>query len=128
METDKVEMIEAYWLLLYDDECPLCSRFASWIRRLDPHNIIRTVPLQTYALQADYPGREQLETDVHMLGRNGEILVGGEVVRKIVEIIPAMRPFRWMMEGETGKKAARFAYLTMKRFRDCPGCGKRRRR
>ncbi len=75
-----------------------------------------------------YPSKDELEQDVHMIGRDGEVLIGGSVVQQVLAVLPAMRPFRWMIESSAGKNASKAAYLTLKRFRDCPGCKKRKRR
>lgn len=117
-----------YWTLLYDKDCRLCTQFSSWISRLDSESSILTLPYQEYILYNEHPVAEELEKDVHLIGRQGEVLKGGAVVQTVLAILPAMRPFRWMIEGAVGRKASDIAYISMKRFRDCPGCSRRKRR
>ncbi len=114
---------ENYWELLYDGECPLCTRFAAQLRKFDRHGEISIIPLQDYEISDEAAvSYHDLMEDVHMLGRNGECLVGGDVVQQILLMVPQMKPFRWMLKTNAGRGLSRALYSSLSFARGCSRC------
>jgi len=116
----------SYWELLYDGECPLCSKFARQLEKFDMYDEISIIPLQDYNIPEDSSfSRSDLERDVHMFGKNGECLVGGEAVQQILTMMPRMKPFRWMIKSNAGKGLSKALYSSMSFARGCSRCRKK---
>jgi len=115
-----------YWQLVLDLECPLCSKFAGFIRHFDKETIFKVTDVPQFDSALRDLTSEKLKSDMHIFGKNGEFFFGAEALQMVISLIPPMRPFRWMIETGFGRKAADLAYLTMKRLRSCGSCGKKR--
>ncbi len=115
---------EGYWILLYDAECALCSRFAAHLRRFDKYREIEAVSFQDYEFSAgESISYEDLKKEVHMLGKEGECLFGGEVIQQILLLLPQMRPFQWMVKSGAGKALSKAVYSSISLARRCSRCG-----
>ena len=114
------------WKLLYDGECPLCTRFANTVRRLDNETSIVVRDLHEHFREDSSIPLEKLLEDVHLLSEEGTILRGGDAVAKVITLIPQARPFRWMIESKAGKRSSDAAYEIMARVRRCRRCGRKR--
>ncbi len=113
---------QPHWKLLYDRNCPFCQRFAEAVERFDTTNQIELVSLQEYSRTHDHPSRQELLSELHILGADGEMLKGGDAVRKIVNLVPQTKPLRWMINSGWGKRASRVAYRTISYFGHCRKC------
>lgn len=111
-----------YWKLLYDAECKYCTTFAVLLHRFDRFKQIEITSLQEYSDNDRTLSRKELLQEVHLLGRNKEILRGERAVEKIISIIPRAKPLRWMIESRWGKKGTAAVYRSIKRFRHCSRC------
>ncbi len=111
-----------YWRLLFDGECPLCTKFSEYVKRFDINKCVLAIPLQEYYKTDKSISIDSLMKDVHLLGDNGEILVGGDAVQQIILVIPQTKPFQWMLKGKAGKKISRAVYFSMKSVRSCIRC------
>lgn len=118
--------IKYYWKLLYDGECPLCTRFAAELQRYDVYKQIDIIPLQSYMGIDKAIDIVELQKDVHMLGQNGECLVGSEVIREVLMIVPQMKAFRWMLKTNAGKGLSKALYSSLKFVRNCRHCNKKK--
>jgi len=112
------------WKFLFDGTCALCKKFAGMIDRAGT----RVVPVELHAyLQSGNNNTnltiEALESVLHLISPQGEILTGHEAVQKILLLIPALRPFRWMLSKKAGSFGIKAAYYTAdiirKRCRSC---------
>ncbi len=121
----RVENIDSYWKLLYDGECPLCTRFAAELARFDVKNEIFIISLQKYIENESAFSYDTLMKDVHLLGKHGEILIGSDAVYQILMLVPQTKPYRWMIQGRRGKTISRAVYSTLKIIRGCATCRQR---
>lgn len=120
-------------ILIYDNECALCKRFKVALDFLDGEGKILKVPLQDEALYRDFPflSRVECEEKIHLLTTNGHVYRGSEVIEFLVGFYPKVKTFAWLVESESGKKAANFFYdkvneLRKKMKSNCAGCAKKR--
>ena len=72
-----------HWLL-YDGQCPMCRRCASWIKRYDTRDQFIAAPAASAPAAPDGPMtpqlREACESALHVVTARGEILRGGRAV------------------------------------------------
>lgn len=88
-------------LVLYDDECPLCTfqmRLLTW---LDWFGVLSLVPLSSERAQAAAGRltREELQAAIHCLAENGRIYRGARCIRFVGMRLPLLVPvalFLWM--------------------------------
>ncbi len=87
-----------HWLL-YDGNCPMCRRCASWIKRRDAHNEFIAAPAATAPAPPAGPMTPQLraacESAAHVVTARGEILRGGNAVLFVLSrVLPTpLRPW-----------------------------------
>ncbi len=110
------------WKLLFDGECETCRRFSEMVIRFDTENLIHVVSLQEhFQLNREIP-LEELREELHLLSVSGKVLRGGEAIAMIISLVPATRPFRWMVENPLGRRGSSAVYRMMKRMRRCRSC------
>lgn len=114
-----------YWQLLYDEECNYCNKFANIIEKFD-NGKIKNISLQEHYKLYGTISIDDLLEEVHLLGKNGEVLKGSDAVNKIILLVPESKPFRWLIESRWGKKGTDLLYGVIKRFRKCSKCKKKR--
>lgn len=112
----------AYWLLVYDGDCPMCRKFIQMIARFDHEKMIDSISFADYAEKTDKFSYDELEEDIHLIGKKGEVLKKGEAIHKMISILPPLKPFRWMLEGNPGRKFSDLFYFSTKRLRRCMNC------
>ena len=116
--------VDETWLLLFDGECETCRRFAEKVKRFDTHERISILSLQDHYREDTRIPLEELKEELHLLGSSGTLLRGGEAIARIISLVPAARPFRWMIESRAGKKGSDLVYRILSRVRRCRSCGK----
>lgn len=114
-----------FWTLVFDGECAFCRKFVSQIGNLVPGPLLVATPYQEY-IHTRGVRAEEFEEDVFLISSTGEILQGGDAIQRMISLAPSLKPFRWMIESGFGNRASRLAYGTLKRFKRCYNCSKRR--
>ncbi|MBN2435328.1 MAG: DUF393 domain-containing protein [Spirochaetes bacterium] len=114
------------WTLLYDRDCPLCSRFAVIVEKLDHENMIDFVPLQDYCKKEIRFSCEELLKTVHIISEQGQVLKGGDAVCKVLMLVPASRPYRWLLKSKVGHRVSNTVYFALNSIRRCYKCNRRR--
>lgn len=121
--------------LFYDSECSLCSRFQKALEMLDKGERVEYFSINDEKTFKEFPelDEEACFEAVHMIAPEGDILVGSEVVEKLVKLIPGVSKFAWLIESESSKKAMNIFYdrlndMRLMKRRGCFRCGSPRRR
>lgn len=118
---------EAYWKLLYDNDCFLCCRFVKTIKKFKCKEI-NYVDLQTYyKYNKQIPLQELLNT-IHLVGKKGEVLKDLQAINKLNEILPQSKLFNFLLNSNLGKNTTKVAYKIAKKIRNkknCKQCKKR---
>src|SRR6056297_2334478 len=109
------------WTLLFDNQCALCSKFASFARRFGSSSL-SVISIEQYCRDHDFLSYDELMKDVHLLGPESEIYRGKEAAEKIALLFPALKPFRWILESHAGKNTTRRIYASINHFRRCRKC------
>lgn len=87
----KVERVKV--LVLYDADCGICTRSASWLARRDRDRQLDLEPVQQAPLVGpDAPAAAELRAALHVRGRDGRWHRGGDGVLTALEALPHWRP------------------------------------
>ena len=112
------------WRLLYDAECPTCTKFAGSIKRFDTGGRLCVESLQDFSGRDDSISMDELLEVVHLLGSDGTVLRGGEAVQMILLLAPQLKPLRWMIDSRWGARTSSIIYTSISHFRRCRNCGR----
>ncbi len=107
-------------LLLYDQDCGICSFLRAWVHRLDRARRIRSIPIaskEADAFLAGLDGRERFAS-MHVIGPDGRRETHGMAMLRLVEALPMAGGFaRLVASREAGRWASEFAYELLLRLR-----------
>jgi len=122
-------------LLLYDDECPMCVRFAQSLKMLDATKSINSVSIYDVGIYKVYPelDMDECEEVIHLIDENHVVLKGPAVLEYLIKTSPAVSKFSWLIERGMGKHALEFFYNRVNDYRNiikshCTECHKRKRK
>lgn len=107
-------------VLIFDSNCPLCSRFKQGLELMDSSRKIRFVSLQDSDIFNEFPeiSYEQCSSQVHLIDENRKILKGPEVVEYLIKSLPGVSKLSWLLDSESGKKATQFFYQKVEELRE----------
>ena len=117
-------------LILFDPECPLCLRFKQGLEYLDKSlTFVSAREDEVYRLFPELDRQECLQ-QVHMITVDRTILKGPLVVDHLVQTLPGVSKFAWLLDNEQGRKVKEFFYqkveelreLSQKKDTDCNQC------
>jgi predicted DCC family thiol-disulfide oxidoreductase YuxK len=88
-------------IVLYDDECPMCTFHMKVLTWLDWFSSLRLLPLSSGEAAILAPGltREQLSEAIHCLARDGSVHRGARCIRFVGMRLPLLIPvalFLWV--------------------------------
>ncbi|MBI3299367.1 MAG: DUF393 domain-containing protein [Elusimicrobia bacterium] len=74
----------------YDEQCEVCQAGVTWLRLLDRRGLVRCEPMDPDRLAAIDPRlkAEACARELHVLGPDGELFVGGAAVRRLARLFP----------------------------------------
>ncbi len=78
-------------LVLYDAECPFCTRQATLLQRITPRRAFLFVPLQSPGLREILPPAltpERLRAQMHVIEPDGRYTAGAAAVARILKTVP----------------------------------------
>ncbi len=118
-------------LILFDPECPLCTRFKQGLEYLD--KTLNFESARNDDVYAQFPelSRQNCLERVHMITQERKILSGQEVVDELLKTLPGVSKFAWLLDNDQGKKVKDFFYQKVEELRDivkkkdegdCPQC------
>ncbi len=121
-------------ILIYDNECSMCSRFKKGLELLDIENKIQFFAVTDPAVYLEYPelNQEDCEEEVHLINE-GKVYRGGEVITELLKHFPAVKKFAWLLDNEATQKAAKAFYGQLNTMRQmkkhgCFRCGTKGRK
>ncbi len=122
--TEDAGVRRGQYAAIYDEQCEICQASVSWLRLLDRHGKVATIPIDPSLLPTIHPGLE-LEAclrELHVVTPRGEIRRGWNAVAELACLFPEtfmigwlgrMPPFRWL--GHAGYRfVARNRYAVSK--------------
>lgn len=116
-------------LILYDPECPLCTRFKQGLEYLDKS--LHFVSAHDEEVYVEFPelSRQVCLEKVHMITKERQILTGPEVVDYLLAELPGVSKLAWLLDNEQGRKVKDFFYQKVEELRelsnkkeDCQQC------
>ncbi len=117
--------------LLFDEECPLCKRFAQSLQRIEFKNKIHYYSIynETIYEELDFLNKDEVHEEVHLvLGKDkGTVLKGSQVIQYLAAENPKVKSFAWLIESDMGQKAIETFYKGVNKCRKslharCPKC------
>lgn len=121
---------EGYYWVIYDNVCPYCQQATKNIKLLDWEGRFKFVSYRdplTYQRFKDLK-KEECEKDVHMVTPQGEVLVGYQVFRRIIDSLTATKIFNPLLKNNFAEQKLNEIYKKMVEARSCyynktPTCG-----
>ncbi|MDD0854222.1 DUF393 domain-containing protein [Halobacteriovorax sp. GB3] len=114
--------------LFFDNECPLCLRFKQALERLPGTEHIQMISIHSEELK-NFPmiDIEECKKQVHLLTEDNDVLVGQDVAEYLIQYIPGVSKFAWLLDTEVGKRAMTKIYRLSEKYRKavmktCPSC------
>lgn len=117
-------------IILFDPECPLCTRFKQGLEYLD--KTLNFISVREDEIYTQFPelNRQECLGKIHMITTERRIISGPEVVDELIKTMPGVSKFAWLLENEQGKKVKDFFYkkveelreITIKKQEDCDQC------
>ena len=107
--------------VLYDGDCPVCTRIAGRLAGLDTAGRLRLVPHQVAARDRPEVQRLAVERDLaralHVVDAGGTWASGGEAVLRAFEEVPALRPLAGLGRLPIVEALVEPAYQLFARYR-----------
>lgn len=122
--------------LLFDEECPLCKRFAQSLERIEFKNNINFYSIYDERIYEEFSflKKEEVFEEVHLILSNdkGSVLKGAQVVQFLAAENPKVKHFAWLIESDMGQKATEAFYNGINKCRKslharCPKCKNKRK-
>ena len=105
-------------LILFDPECPLCTRFKQGLEFLDKSLQFESArDDEVYAAFPELTRQTCLEK-VHMITKDRRILSGQDVVDELIKTLPGVSKLSWLLDNEQGKKVKEFFYQKVEELRE----------
>ena len=112
--------------LFYDDKCPLCVSFNKAVKRMDLHNHIQSMPLQSAKVTELFPDldREYMEQNFTVRTDEGWVYYNEAAIKEIFILLPALKYASWVYKLPGVEKGMGSMYRMVKRnrFRVCGSC------
>ena len=116
--------------VIYDSECALCIRFKKALELIDIQKQVRFISLHENQTYIDFPElkKEECEEFVHLIDEENKIYIGGYAISYLVNILPGVKKFSWLLDSDSGLKASNAFYkrineMRMMKKRNCFTCG-----
>lgn len=99
-------------VVVYDGQCPFCTRGMERIRRRDRRRCFTFLPSQTPDLLVRYPGlaQQDVSSGLRVILPTGEVCVGADAVYEISRRLPGWRWIAWLYRVPPLKTVARWCY------------------
>lgn len=126
-------MSELKAVIIFDSECPLCTRFKQGLELMDVSKKLRFISVQDPKTFEEFPelNIDECLSQVHLITEDRQILKGHDVVEYLLKTLPGVSKLSWLLDSESGKKATQFFYQKVEELRnilkekeDCNECPK----
>lgn len=105
-------------LILFDPECPLCTRFKQGLEYLDKSLHFESARNDEVYAQFPELSRQKCLEKVHMITKDMKILSGLEVVDELLKTLPGVSKLSWLLENQQGQKVKDFFYQKVEELRE----------
>jgi predicted DCC family thiol-disulfide oxidoreductase YuxK len=106
-------------LLIYDGDCPLCSRAVCWLAQRIPDADLRPIPCGSpeHVQFAPQIPETACKEAVHLLLPDGTVHAGADAFPSLLRLMRFGRFPAWIFETRAGKRIAPFFYRWVARRR-----------
>lgn len=113
------------WVMVYDGDCSMCTRFAAMIGRWDRAQAIEIVPSSDPGLPKRFPWIKpsQYAEAMQLVGENKRTWSGAAAVEQIFEVLPRGDLFKWVFRLPYADRLSDRFYAWIARNRHHLGCG-----
>ena len=96
------------FLVLYDEECPLCRASVRAILRLAPGGAIEAIGLRSARAARLIPeeGAEERLEAFHLIAPTGQRWKGGAALPPLFEVLAPLRPMAWLLRRSAAAAGA----------------------
>jgi len=107
-------------ILLYDSECPLCTRFKQGLERLPGTSSITMESIHNDDVYLAFPelNKERCKNEVHLINENREVKCGPDVVFNLISRFPGVEKLSWLLDSEMGKQATAAFYHAVNKCKE----------
>lgn len=105
-------------LILFDPECPLCTRFKQGLEYLDKNLNFESARNDEVYVQFPELSRQKCLEKVHMITADMKILSGSEVVDELLKTLPGVSKLSWLLDNQQGQKVKDFFYQKVEELRE----------
>ena len=109
-----------YWII-YDNICPYCKSAAKQIKQLDWEGQFKFISYRDPLTYEMFPSltKEECQKDVHMVTPKGEVLIGYQVFRTIIDNLTATKILNPILHNDYAEKKLNEIYEKMVKERSC---------
>lgn len=119
-ETTNTKKLIKTPILLYDDNCTLCTRFKQSLERLSGAEQITFVSIHDNEIYEKLPeiSKDECQKELHFIDRNNNIFKGANAILELKKEFPLVEKFAWLIESGMGEKAINYFYKMANKYRE----------
>ena len=123
-ETNRLKELyktDKYFWVVYDNICPYCRSATQHIKQLDWEGRFKFLSYRDPLTYKIFPNlrMEECEKDIHMVTPKGEVLMGYEVFRTIIDNLTATKVLNPLLKNDYAEKKLNEIYERMVKERSC---------
>lgn len=107
-------------ILIFDDQCSLCDRFANSIKRMEHTSHIHLHPISDQSIYDIYPtlSQEECSKEVHLIIEKDTVLRGVKAIEHLITLNPTVKKISWLIQSNAGQKALDIFYKSSNLYRE----------
>ena len=116
-------------LIIYDDNCTLCTRFKDALSNMRSDKAINFVPLSDKKVFEKYPFVDPVACNdvIHLIDETSKVYKASEAVHYLMHFYPSISKIAWLLDNQAGKKALELFYNAINTYRksslsSCKSC------
>ncbi|MBI2996463.1 MAG: DUF393 domain-containing protein [Candidatus Melainabacteria bacterium] len=117
----EIYKVNKYYWVIYDSICPYCRDAKKNIKLLDWESKFQFLSYRDDTVYKLFPNltKEACERDVHMVTPTGEVIVGYQVFKTIIDNLAATKVLNPLLHNDFAEKKLREIYEKMVKKRTC---------
>lgn len=110
-----------YYWIIYDNVCPYCREARKHIKTLDWEGRFKFISYRNSKAYKMFPflTKEECSKDVHMVTPKGEVLMGYQVFRTVIDNLTATKLLNPLLKNDFAEKELNKVYEKMVLERSC---------
>jgi predicted DCC family thiol-disulfide oxidoreductase YuxK len=106
-------------VILFDNQCKLCTRFKQALELMNGEKKVYFLPLHEVQVTSIHPdlNEEECSEFVHLIDENNQVHKGSEVIEYLIRFYPQVKKISWLLEYESAKKAVESFHNVIHKFK-----------